>query len=162
MPRPGPGWYADPAGDPSQERFWDGSAWSQSTRASSQPSGVVNFAAPTGPARAASETSATAATQQPASTNWTRLVALLFGIGGIAITAFTSVSLLSGMGQVVFGAVLAGLGVVIAFVGNTELGTRITCVILAALAISSAVYDNHQLDLKRQEIQNIFPTPGAS
>ena len=32
MPNPPAGWYDDPAGNPSLERFWDGNQWTQQTR----------------------------------------------------------------------------------------------------------------------------------
>ena len=87
------------------------------------------------------------------------LIGLLAALIGVAIVMFTNVSVLSGMNQVVFGAILAAAGAVVVLVGRRSVGIRITCVVLAVVAVVGAVYDQQQVDQRRQELQNIFNSP---
>jgi hypothetical protein len=85
-----------------------------------------------------------------------RAGALVLAVIGVCLAAFTTVSLASGMSTVWTGMALAIGGAVLAFAGRTGRATKIVCVVLATLAIVSAICDNHQLDQKRQEISNIL------
>jgi hypothetical protein len=147
-----PGWYPDGQG---ATRYWDGSAW---TAHVAQPS--PTFAAPVnqGPPlpgwqHGRQETSPTSGTS---GTNTLAVVAIVLGVIGTAIAVFTQVSLVSGMSTVWIGMAIALGGLVMAFAARARTGLKIVCAILAALAVASAVYDNHQLDNKRREISDIF------
>jgi hypothetical protein len=127
-----PGWYPD-ADYPSIDRWWDGYQWTSHrqtprTRSDSGPEmkQVVGF------------------------------VCLALCLVGAAMALFIQVSVLSGTGLVWTGAVLAGVGAIGAGVLKAGVGTRIMCVVLAVAAIASASYDQHQVDKKRHQIEQIF------
>jgi hypothetical protein len=132
---PPPGWYPDPH-NPGMERWWQDGAWTGAAR-------------PTG---------ATAVAETKRFAQWS-LVGLLVCLVGVAIVLFTDVTVFSGMNQVVFGAVLASAGAVIVLIGRRSMALRVSCVVLAVVAIAGTVYDQHQVDQKRQEIQQIFNSP---
>jgi hypothetical protein len=85
-----------------------------------------------------------------------RVGALVLAVIDVCLAAFTTVSLASGMSTVWTGMTLAIGGAVLAFAGRTGRATKIVCVVLATLAIVSAIYGNHQLDQKRLDISNIL------
>jgi hypothetical protein len=135
QPTPPSGWYPDPQ-NPGMERWWQDGAWTGAAR-------------PTG---------ATAVVESKRFAHWS-LVGLLVSLVGVAIVLFTDVTVLSGMNQVVFGAIIASAGAVIALIGRRSIALRLSCVVLAVIAIAGAAYDQHQVDQKRQEIQQIFDSP---
>lgn len=85
-----------------------------------------------------------------------RVGALVLAVIGVFLAAFTTASLASGMSTVWTGMTLAIGGAVLAFAGRTGRATKIVCVVLATLAIVSAIYGNRRLDQKRLEISNIL------
>lgn len=83
------------------------------------------------------------------------LIAL--GVIGAALALFTQVSLASGTGTVWLGFVLAGLAVVGSFlIPGTPRWLKVTLTILALLALIGAIYDEHELSVKRQQLQQIL------
>ena len=95
----------------------------------------------------------------PPAPSWAQPAAVLLALAGAAIALFTSVSLLSGMDQVILGAVLACVGAGIACACKLRPFVIAVCLVLAGLAVWTAVSDEQQLDQRRQEIQNVFNTP---
>ncbi len=72
------------------------------------------------------------------------------------MSAFTSVSLMSGSGTVWVGVAIAAVSVALAFFLGATNGVRVTASICLALGLASALYIEHQLDQKRTEMSNIF------
>jgi disulfide bond formation protein DsbB len=135
---PPPGWYPDQH-NPALQRWWQGSAWTDATRPAGQfdvqPRPAASFA------------------------HW-GLIGLLAALVGLAIVLFTNVTLLSGMNQVVFGAILTVAGAVVALVfARRSIVLRLVCVALAIVAIAGAAYDQHQLDQRRSDLQQVFDSP---
>lgn len=128
-----PGWYPDPFGQ-AEQRWWDGHQWTPGTHGRSSHSRQVGLVAGLG--------------------------ALALAVVGAALAMFTNVSLLTGTGTVWTGAALtivAAVGALI--VKHVRLGLKVTCVILAVLAIASGVYDEVQLQHKRDQLNNILNNP---
>jgi hypothetical protein len=131
-----PGWYRDQYG---VMRWWDGHQW------------TAHVAPPPPP-------------PPPASDQTGQIIAfglIALAVIGTAIALFTNVSVVSGTGTVWVGAAVAAVASVGAFMFSRRVGVgvRITCAILAVLAIVGAVYDEHQVQQKRDEINQIFNTP---
>lgn len=82
-------------------------------------------------------------------------VAVILGVVGL-IMSFQPVSLLSGMGIVWAGAALAVGAFVLAVVAKVPRKSVVAALLLALMAGGSALYDSHQLDQRRQEIQQLF------
>jgi hypothetical protein len=82
---------------------------------------------------------------------------------GAGIAMFTSPSLLTGTGAVWTGAVIACVAAIGALIfhriRSIRLSLRVVCGVLAVLAIASAVYDENQLQQKRDEINQILNNP---
>ena len=137
-PSPSPeGWHPDPS-DATRERYWSGAEWTGATRPIAQLGGGGS------------------------ASGWhdrTSAIVLLAALGGAAVAMFTSVSLLGGMGQVEFGAVIACIAAIAAFAARTPMITRLACLGLALLAVVVAVSDYNELQDRRDQIQNIFNTP---
>ena len=114
-------------------RWWDGNAWTPHT----QPP----------PPQAKPQQSA--ASYLPA-------IGAIVAAVGTAIALFTQVSVVSGMGTVYTGAAIAVGGLVLAWVTKASVKLKVLCVCLAALAVASAVYDQHQVDDKRHQLEQIL------
>jgi hypothetical protein len=85
------------------------------------------------------------------------LGALALCIVGAALALFTNVSLLTGTGTVWAGAVIAAvLGIVVLCFRQMSWGYKFGCVLLA---VASAVYDEAQLQHKRDQIEQILDGP---
>jgi hypothetical protein len=71
--------------------------------------------------------------------------------------AFTSVSLLSGTTTVWFGVALAIVGVIVAFVTH-QVGTttKVIALVLIAACVSGAVYEEVQLQHKRDQLNDLI------
>jgi Protein of unknown function (DUF2510) len=135
------GWYQDPQSPPGVMRYWDGLQWTPQTRGAAAP-------AQTGD-------------QQTGALIGFGLFALAALGAGIAL--FTHVSLLTGTGTVWMGVVIACVAAIAAVIfyrlRRINLGVLVVCVILAVLAIASAVYDENQLQQRRDEINQIVNNP---
>jgi hypothetical protein len=93
------------------------------------------------------------ASQSPAVT----LGLLAIGIVGAALALFTQVSLASGTGTVWVGAALAGLAAVGSYlIPGTPKWLKVTLTIAACCAIAGGIYDEHQLSVKREQLQQIL------
>jgi hypothetical protein len=80
---------------------------------------------------------------------------ILAGIG--LIMSLQSVSLFTGTGKVWTGAALTMAAVALAAVMVRRAWLIIVLVLVAALAIGSAVYDQHQLNDRRRQIEQLVP-----
>lgn len=94
----------------------------------------------------------------------TRLIASLgvgaFAIIGIVLASFTSVSLATGTGTVWVGVALAVVGAVVALcLRQVPVWLKVVACLLAALCVASAVYDEVQLNHKRQQLEHILDGP---
>ena len=134
---PAPGWYPD-VQQPGQVRWWDGSQWTVHTQL---------------PAPMAAQP---IADQQHVATGVTLGVLALAIIGGY-LANFTDVSLLTGTGEVWLGVVLTVVAAIGAFVLRrwARLWVRIVALIIVALSIASGVYDEVQLQHKRDQLSNL-------
>jgi hypothetical protein len=84
------------------------------------------------------------------------ILAVVLGVIGIVLSV-QSVSLLTGAGRVWTGAALAIGGAVISLAVPRVRGwIKVVTVVLAIVCVASALYDEHQLNEKRQEIERIF------
>ena len=143
-----PGWYPDPSGAPQQQRWWDGTQWSQTTQAvpaapawQSEPTAAPYVAmAPYAAAAPYSYNSPAFATATGANPNTP-------GVWGIVFTpliVFIEIIILFGMGQLSVDAVMdptASMDVV----NGADLVTRLVGYLLV---IGFAIADHHVL-LKR-------------
>ncbi len=130
-----PGWYPEPNGV--FQRFWDGQQWTQHT-------------APYAPARPANS-EATVTVPVIAGT-----VAVVLVIVGM-ICNNQSVSVAQGSGIVWVGAALAIGGAVIALsIPGVRTSIKIVTVIAAIIGVANALYVDHQLNQKRDQIQQII------
>lgn len=80
------------------------------------------------------------------------------GVIGAALALFTNVSLLTRTGTVWTGAAMtlvAAVGVMV--FRQVSWGIKILCIVLAVAAVASGIYDEVQLQHKRDEISRIFP-----
>jgi hypothetical protein len=132
------GWYQDPHSPPGVTRYWDGLQWT------SYVQGGLN------------------APGQDRQT--TALIGFgLFALAalGAGIALFTNVSLLTGTGTVWTGTAIA----IVAAIGGVmlrwrlALAVRIVCAVLAIAALASAIYDEHQLQVKRDQLNQILNSP---
>jgi hypothetical protein len=130
-----PGWYADPHRE-APLRWWDGYKWTQSVSAAAPPPGM---------------------SEDP---NQSRVLAVIavwaLLVIGTALALFTSVSLLSGTTTVWIGVALATVGVIVAFVTHQGTATKVIALVLVAACVSGAVYDEVQLQHKRDQLNNLF------
>lgn len=83
------------------------------------------------------------------------IIAIALGVVGL-VMQFQSVSLMTGAGVLWIGAVLAAAGAVTSFVVETKIAVKIVTVVMLAFCIANVIYVEHQLDVKRQELQQIF------
>ena len=51
---------------------------------------------------------------------------------------------------------LAVVGVVVAFAGRAKIATKVIALVLVALAVTSGVYDEVQLQHKRDQLNSVF------
>ena len=76
---------------------------------------------------------------------------------GAVMALFTSVSLISGTSTVWIGAALTVVGAIVAFViHRVGIATKVIAVLLVAACIGNAIYDEIQLQHKRDQINNLF------
>ena len=131
-----PGWYPDPSGPIGAQRWWGGQRW-------------TDHFVPPAPPRPAGQDQAAA---------FVKFALIALGLVGAGIAMFTEVSVASGTGLVWTGAILAGVGAIGAamFQRYVGWGVRIVCILLALAAIGSAMYDQHQVQQKRNEINQIL------
>lgn len=132
-PLPPPGWHPDPA-TPGWERYWAGSVWTEHVR-------------PIAPPPAASNSQAHALAVLAV---WALLII------GCVMALFTSVSLMSGTTTVWIGVALAAVGVVAAFVTKRSMATKVIALILVGCCFAGAIYDEVQLQHKRDQLNNLF------
>jgi len=130
-----PGWYPDPD-SANIDRWWDGGEWTSHRRP----------AAPTG----SGGNTGTDVRQVVG------FLCLALGLVGAGMALFIEVSILTGTGMVWTGAVLAAVGAIGAGVLRAKIGTRIVCLLLAILAVASAAYDQHELNEKRHQLEQIL------
>ena len=130
------GWY--PVADGASERYWDGAAWTNATRAAR-------------PGLPSSSSSSLALDKRVVA--W---IVLAAGLLGGALACFTQVSLLSGTGTVWVGVVIAMLALVVCAVARLGRVFLIVLAIVVALALSAAIYDEVQLSHKRHELSHLF------
>lgn len=125
-----PGWYPDP-NLPGSMRFWDGEAWTQNVLSAEAPN-----------------------------RNDSRRLVIVGVIAALLIgfvMSLQSVSLLTGAGTVTTGAAIATAAAIASLaLRGPPRWLRIVAVLLAALAIAAAVYDEVQLQNKRDELSRIF------
>ena len=131
-----PGWYADPHRE-APLRWWDGYRWTLSVSAAAPPPGM---------------------SQAP---NQSRVLAVIavwaLLVIGTTLALFTSVSLLSGTTTVWIGVALAIVGVIVAFVTHqVGTATKVIALVLIAACVSGAVYDEVQLQHKRDQLNNLI------
>jgi hypothetical protein len=125
-----PGWYPDAYG---ATRWWDGWQWTPHVAPPTRPvdSSNVRIAATLGVIAAAV-------------------------IGGI-MACFTSVSLLSGTTTVWVGVGLAAVATIAAFmVRQVGVWVRVVAVLISIACLCSAIYDEYQLQQKREQISQIL------
>jgi hypothetical protein len=138
-PQPGEGWYASEY--PGYERWWDGVNWTGATRAAAVP------------------VASTAQTAGVLERNKVLLrLALTLAVIGFAVQ-FRTISLNDGDSIYWVGAGLALVATVVVVALRGRLWMRWVAFILVALCISNVFYAEHQLDLKRQEIQQLLNSP---
>ena len=135
------GWY--PVADGASERYWDGAAWTNATRA----------ARPGLPEEARVVSSSSSLALDKRVVAW---IVLAAGLLGGALACFTQVSLLSGTGTVWVGVVIAMLALVVCAVARLGRVFLIVLAIVVALALSAAIYDEVQLSHKRHELSHLF------
>ena len=76
---------------------------------------------------------------------------------GVALALFSSVSLASGTTTVWFGVALAAVGAITAFVTHqVGTATKVIALMLVAACISGAIYDEVQLQHKRDQLNNLL------
>lgn len=85
-----------------------------------------------------------------------RVGALILGVVGAALAAFTQVSLVSGTTTVWLGFALTVIAAIGIFALNSSNLLRLIGVLLAVAALVFCLYDEHQLDNKRHQIEQIF------
>lgn len=132
------GWYQDPHSPPGVTRYWDGLQWTSYVQG---------------------RLSATGEDRQRAALIGFGLFALAALGAGIAL--FTNVSLLSGTGIVWTGTVIAIVAATggVMFRQRVALGVRIVCVLLAIAALAGAIYDEHELRVQRDQLNQILNSP---
>jgi hypothetical protein len=131
-----PGWYRDPHGQ-APLRWWNGYEWTLEVSASAPPPGAADL-------RSQSRALAVIAV-------WALLVI------GTVMALFTSVSLLSGTTMVWFGVALTVVGAIVSFViRQVGIATKVIAVLLVAACIANGVYDEVQLQHKRDQLNNLF------
>lgn len=69
---------------------------------------------------------------------------------------FATVSVASGAGILIIGAVLVFGGFLLAAIGDAKVWLTIVALIVTGLCVLNVVSTEHQLDQRRQEISNIF------
>jgi hypothetical protein len=85
-----------------------------------------------------------------------RVGSLILAMIGVALALFTRVSLATGTGTVWLGFVLTVVAAIGMFALNASNMLRLIGVVLAVIALVSALYDEHQLDNKRHQIEQIL------
>ncbi|MGI8557520.1 MAG: hypothetical protein ACR2ND_04295, partial [Solirubrobacteraceae bacterium] len=76
---------------------------------------------------------------------------------GAVMALFSSVSLLSGTTTVWVGVALTVVGAIVAFVTHqVGIATKVIAALLVAACIGNGVYDEIQLQHKRDQINNLF------
>jgi hypothetical protein len=134
------GWYADPDGAPLQ-RYWSGADWTSHTR----PAADYGTGMPSAEANIRDQISLVAG-----------VLAIVLAAVGL-ICNFQSVSLVSGAGIVWVGSALTISAAIFALaVPNVRTWIKFVTVIVAIVGVANGVYVNHQLDVRRQQIQQIF------
>jgi len=83
------------------------------------------------------------------------IVALVLAVVGF-VMQFQPVSLMTGAGVLWIGTVIAVAGVVVSFVFETRTVIKTVTVVLLVFCVTNVIYVEHQLDMKRQELQQIF------
>lgn len=138
---PPPGWQPDPAwGDP--------------------PYGWQLWVADGAPAAATPGDSPSGG--RPTSATWAVAISLVLAVVGLAI-GMQPVSLLSGSGILYVGAAIAGGGAVLSFATHVKPWVQIVTTIAAFAVVANIVYVEHQLDVRRQQVnQEISSITGAS
>jgi hypothetical protein len=131
------GWY--PVGDGSVEMYWNGSGWTNATRAA-RPAAV----APPAPV---------AVTLNKRVAGW---IALIVGVAGGGLACLTDVSLLSGTGTVWVGVVIVVLALAISALARLGWVFVIVLALVTALSLASAIYDEVQLSHKRNDLSSVF------
>ena len=124
-----PGWYPDPMGQ-AEVRWWDGHQWTPATQGRSA--------------------------QDRQRRNLTILLVGALSLVGTVLACFTSVSLLTGTTTVWVGVALAVVAAVAALALRlVGLWLKVIACVLAVAAIASAIYDEVQLQHKRDQIERI-------
>ena len=128
---PPAGWYTTDDVPAGSLRWWNGEQWTGAVRSATPPQ--------------SSDARRTAA-----------VLTMVASVIGFGIAFLTPVNLLSGMGMVWFGAVLAFGAAIAAYALRTPVWCRVTCTILAVLGMGCAGYDMNQLEIARQNLQDIL------
>jgi hypothetical protein len=148
MTSPRKGWYPSPD-EPGMERWWTGNVWFGASRPGS---GSAPPQPPPGPG------GWQPAAASPGSEGIDRLVlagSLILAVIGL-IVEIQPVSLLTGSGTLWVGAALAAGGCVLAFAMRAATWARAITVVVLAICIFNLVTTEHELDQRRQQIQQIF------
>lgn len=127
-PAKAPGWYPDPL-NPGKQIYWDGTSWGQ-------PVGVADD------------------TDRSKQTAVAIGVLVLAGIG--VVMSMQSASLLTGTGSIWTGVGIAGAGVAVAYFMRAAGWVRVVASLMLAFALFNALYMEHQISEKRDEITQMF------
>lgn len=124
-----PGWYPDPSGAPRQ-RYFDGTQWTDACTPLADDA-------------------------QPRKKPAIGLGVIVLGVIGL-VMSMQSTSLMNGTGSIWLGVVIAAVALAAAFFLGGITAVKVAAAILLAIALSSALYMEHQMDEKRNEISHIF------
>jgi Protein of unknown function (DUF2510) len=122
-----PGWYPDP-NNPSNKIYWDGTAWR------------------TNPA-----SNAMSPNKSPA----VAIGVLLLAVIGV-VMSMQSVSLMTGSGLIWTGAAVVAAATAASFFLHAASWVRVVAALLLVLALGNAIYIEHQMSIKRDEITRMF------
>jgi multidrug transporter EmrE-like cation transporter len=126
-----PGWYSDPW-EKARVRWWDGWRWTPATQGMNARDRQLATSISIGGAALA--------------------------VTGAGLALFTDVSLLTGTGTVWTGVAMTLLATVgVMLFRQVSWGIKILCIVLAVAAVASGIYDEVQLQHRRDEISRIFP-----